>query len=256
MVIENFSIYLNFYVIILLVSIILDKIFRFLFPPHCLACGRPGNFFCSSCQQKIKFLTNQICPVCGYPALGGKTHFSCQTRYSLDGLSSVFAYALPFSLAVKKVKYYPFVFAAIKELVSLTLPYLEEREDFLPLRCFLKKKPVLVPIPLSRSRFFWRGYNQAEIMAEILGEKWSLPVAKKALLRVKETAPQSFLSSNLRQKNIRGAFKVNDQWRRYVPKFPVLLVDDIWTTGATMRTAANVLKRAGIPQVWGLTFCR
>ena len=98
--------------------------------------------------------------------------------------------------------------------------------------------------------------EQAEIMAGILGEKWSLPVAKKALLRVKETAPQSFLSSNLRQKNIRGAFKVNDQWRRYVPKFPVLLVDDIWTTGATMRTAANVLKRAGIPQVWGLTFCR
>ena len=242
-------------------SIIPDWLLNLLFPPYCLICGKRGSYLCQECREKLTVVNYQICPVCGRPALLGKTHPRCQSRYSLDGLFSVFSYRSSFSLAVKKAKYQPFLFAAIRELVSPILPYLKKEKDFAFLREVLEKeRPLLVPIPLSYARFRWRGYNQTRIIAMILGEEWQLPLADDLLIRIKKTGSQSLLSRKERQRNLKEAFAINYQSavfrgdRNALP--PILLVDDIWTTGATMRTAANVLKRAGFPLVWGLTLCR
>jgi len=235
-------------------SIILDWLLNFLFPPRCLICQARGSYFCPACQKKIVFLPSQICPVCGQAILGGRAHKHCQTKYSLNGLSNVFSYSPPLREAIKRIKYKPHLFDAISELVRLAIPHFEKDDGFIFLREFLMKKPIIVPIPLFPRRYRERGYNHAQIIAQSLARKWHLRLENDLLIRVKDTRPQSFLKAEERAKNIKGAFAVNGRRRKTPP--PILLVDDIWTTGATMRIAGNVLKRAGFPAVWGLTLCR
>jgi len=237
-----------------MMSIILDWLLNFLFPPRCLICQTRGGYFCPACREKLAFLSCQICPVCGQAALGGRVHGHCQTKYSLDGLSNMFSYSSPLREAIKKVKYKPYLFNAIDELARLAIPHFKKDDDFILLREFLAKKPIVVPIPLFPRRYRERGYNHAQIIARSLAQEWRLQLENDLLVRVKNTRPQSFLKAKERAKNIKGAFAVNGRHKGKHP--PVLLVDDIWTTGATMRTAGNVLRRAGFPAVWGLTLCR
>jgi len=233
-------------------SIILDWLLNFLFPPRCLICQARGGYFCSACQGKLVFLSCQICPVCGQAAFGGRVHKHCQTKYSLDGLSNIFSYSSPLREAIKRVKYKPYLFDAIGELARLAIPYFEKNDDFILLRKFLAKKPIIVPIPLFSRRYRERGHNHARIIAQSLAQEWHLWLKDDLLVRVKDTHPQYSLPPKERKKNLKGAFGVRNRKNL----LPILLVDDIWTTGATMRAAANVLKRAGFSEVWGLTLCR
>ena len=237
-----------------MVSIILDWLLNFLFPPRCLICQTKGGYFCPGCQGKLVFLSCQVCPVCGQATLDGRVHEYCQTKYSLNGLSNIFSYSSPLREAIKRVKYKPYLFDAISELARLAIPHFEKDDDFILLREFLAKKPIIVPIPLFSRRYRERGYNHARIIAQSLAQEWHLRLEDDLLVRVKNTRPQSFLKAEERAKNIKSAFAVNRRRREKSP--PILLVDDIWTTGATMRTAGNVLKRAGFPEAWGLTLCR
>jgi len=235
-------------------SIILDRLLNFLFPPRCLICQTKGGYFCPVCRGKLVFLSCQVCPVCEQPILGGRVHEHCQTKYSLNGLSNIFSYSSPLREVIKRVKYKPYLFDAISELARLAIPYFEKDDGFVLLREFLAKNPIIVPIPLFPRRYRERGYNHAQIIARSLAQEWRLRLENDLLVRVKDTRPQSFLKAEERAKNIKGAFAVNGRHRKKPP--PILLVDDIWTTGATMCTAGNVLKRAGFPEVWGLTICR
>ena len=116
---------------------------------------------------------------------------------------------------------------------------------------FLKKQKVdlLIPIPLHRFRRWKRGYNQAEILAEELGKRTGIPVAKRLLIRSKRTTPQKELDNRLRRKNIDHAFQVKNQ----IMAKKVVLIDDIYTTGSTIDEAARTLKRAGVQEVGFLT---
>lgn len=118
----------------------------------------------------------------------------------------------------------------------------------------IKKKPVLVPVPLHRLRERRRGFNQAEILGKILAEAWSLPFLPDLLIRQKKTEPQYKLEGKERKDNVRGAFNLG--YKLSAKSYKLLLFDDVWTTGATMRTCGNLLKRAGARFVWGLTLAR
>jgi predicted amidophosphoribosyltransferase len=112
---------------------------------------------------------------------------------------------------------------------------------------------LVVPIPLHRSKYTQRGFNQARALAEYaLGflrkthPGWRLTLANSALMRHRSTESQTGLTSHARRTNVRGAFTVSN------PKS----VDDIFTTGATARAAAHVLVRAGAASVWVATLAR
>jgi len=231
-----------------------DSFLNFLFPPRCLICQTRGSYLCPACRKKLVFLSCQVCPVCEQPILGGRVHEHCQTKYSLNGLSNIFSYSSPLREAIKRVKYKPYLFDAISELARLAIPHFEKDDDFILLREFLAKKPIIVPIPLFSRRYRERGYNHAQIIAQSLAQEWRLRLENNLLVRIKDTRPQYSLPSKERKKNLKGAFVVKRRRKKSPP--PVLLVDDIWTTGATMRTAGNILKRAGFSEVWGLTLCR
>lgn len=230
-----------------------EIILNFLFPRRCVSCGKVGAYLCPHCLSKIILVETPICPVCERPAIGGATHPVCQTRYSLDGLISISAYDGPMRIAIKRLKYRPWISDLGENLVSLIIFYLREKNlaDWL-----ISGKVVLVPVPLYKDRQRERGFNQSEILGKLLAQKLSLSFWAGLLLRNRNTKPQAELKGKERQENIKNAFAVNHNSQFIIHNSNILLIDDIWTTGSTLRTCAQVLKRAGFKRVWALTLAR
>lgn len=108
----------------------------------------------------------------------------------------------------------------------------------------------IVPIPLHNIRRRQRGYNQSEVLAVSMSQLTGIPVRTDVLFRIKKTKPQKQLDRRKRFLNLSGAFAVSAYWK---PPENVLLVDDIYTTGATLQKAAKMLKLAGCRNVYFLT---
>jgi ComF family protein len=224
-----------------------------IFPKKCLGCGKTGGYFCSDCLNLISLDPARICPVCERPSLGGFTHPGCLRPSSLDGLTAVFAYKGLIKKAIKKLKY-KFVSDLTSDLIELFLSFCGEDKAFSDF-C-QQKKVFLVPIPLHSSRLRWRGFNQAELLGKMITENLGIVFLPDLLIRTKKTKPQVDLNEEERQKNILGAFSVNPNWKLEIENWKFVLFDDVWTSGATLREAAKVLKRNGAKKVWGLTMAR
>jgi len=113
------------------------------------------------------------------------------------------------------------------------------------------KALVVVPIPLHANKQKQRGYNQATLLAQSFCEITRLQLHQRGLERIRATEAQFGLSASDREKNLAMAFKLGSEFRHHHPTKPVLLLDDIYTTGATARSAAQTLEKLGIP-VYGL----
>jgi ComF family protein len=113
---------------------------------------------------------------------------------------------------------------------------------------------VVMPIPLHRSRLHLRGFNQALLLAARIGEAFSMPVCFDNLFRTRPTRPQVELSGPDRVRNVAGAFSLARV--DAVKNRSILLIDDVFTTGATINECAKVLKQAGATRVMALTLAR
>lgn len=110
----------------------------------------------------------------------------------------------------------------------------------------------LVPVPLYFYRENWRGFNQAEEMANVVGKKMKIG-AKGVLRRKRKTKQQSLiLGRDMREKNVKGAFEVRKNFKKKLKGKKILLVDDVFTSGADMRECTKMLKKGGVGVVWGL----
>jgi competence protein ComFC len=110
----------------------------------------------------------------------------------------------------------------------------------------------LIPVPLHFYRENWRGFNQAEEIAKVVGEKMNVPVFN-VLVRKRKTKQQSLLANKKeREENIKGAFEIRKEDKKLMKGKKVLLVDDVFTSGADMRECTKILKKAGVEVVWGL----
>ena len=111
---------------------------------------------------------------------------------------------------------------------------------------------AIVPVPIHPSRRRTRGFNQAEILAKIVGNRLGIPVRTDLLKRTRKTLPQKELSAGERLKNLSGAFRAEEmppEIRR------VLLIDDIYTTGSTIEACTRTLKTAGAEAVYFVVIC-
>lgn len=229
---------------------------NFLFPQRCVSCGKLGSYICPDCFVGIKTIDTPICPVCTKPAIHGLTHPQCQGRLRLDGLVCLFAYQGPVRAALKKIKFSS-IFDLLPELASLAREEIEENEVLY--NFFVEEKPLVVPIPLHWFRENERGFNQSAFFGKHIAQNWNLSFREDLLIREKYTPPQTKLKKKERKSNIQGVFKINKKMplNILISKYPnILLIDDIWTTGATLREAGRVLKRARAKKVWGLTIAR
>lgn len=224
----------------------------FIFPKRCLGCGRIGKYFCENCRSAIKIIVQNeaICPVCEKPAIDGATHPRCQTRYTLDGLTSFFRYDGIIRQAIKSLKY-RYVSDLAQEFTSL-IP----DSFFNELTKLRTNELTLLPIPLHPSRQRFRGFNQAEVLGRILAKRLAMSVNIEVLKRIRKTTPQVEMKDReKRLQNMKDVFSVNNS-SFDIHHSHIVLFDDVFTTGATMRAAANVLKRAGVTSVWAVTMAR
>jgi len=226
-----------------------------LFPKICLGCGSQGEYFCTECKQKIR-KTYQICPICSKPSPFGRTHNFCLSKFSLEGLFSFFAYGGIIREAVHKLKY-KLVTDLEQEFWRLIKDEIGKKEiEMTVLNQNLKKeKPTVVPIPLYWYKQNLRGFNQSSLFGKRIAGHFKLQFSDKLLVRRNNSVSQTKLTKEEREKNIKGIFSISPNLlTSYLPN--VLLVDDVWTTGSTMKEAARVLKEAGVKKVWGLTVAR
>jgi ComF family protein len=210
----------------------------------------------------MKLLPYLKCPVCERPAIDGATHPKCRTEYTIDGLTSFFRYDGIVKKAIKKIKY-RYVSDSVSELISCT-----PTSSFSILTKLLSSKPLsffFVPIPLHPSRYRDRGFNQAEVIARALEKRLNIPVKKNVLIRTKKTTPQvEMKDQKKRLANMKDVFVVRESSTMKQPALPagglnnvtIILVDDVFTTGATLRSAASALKHSGVKFVWGLTIAQ
>lgn len=164
---------------------------------------------------------------------------------------SLFPYAGIVQRAIKETKY-RFAYRVITDLLDNT-----NIDRVIEWTQKLGRDTILiVPIPLHTSRQYIRGFNQSKIIAHCIGKQLNTPIQDTMLVRIKKTLPQvNMKNRSERLRNMRDVFEIGDA-HIFKCYSVVLLVDDVCTTGATMRSAAAVIKRSGVPTVWGLTIAQ
>lgn len=239
----------------------LTVLLDWLYPPRCRHCREPidedEDYFCPGCRGKIRLLSHPLCTRCGRPFLdtAGEDHLcgSCLTRAPRFQMARAWACypgeeseAHPLREVVQRFKY--------GRKVSLGKP-LGRLMAGGTSDCFQGRSlDTIIPVPLHPKRLRWRGFNQAVILAREVARLWDLPVDPFVLLRSTETPPQTQLSEEERRKNMRGAFSLHPG--RSVQGKRLLLVDDIYTSGATVNECSRTLIRAGAREVYVLTLAR
>ena len=230
----------------------LSYLLDLIFVPLCPICRGPlkdSGPFCEGCLRTIRRALPPICPQCGLPfpegteghlcgdCLSGKYRFLLHRSYGIydGGLRE----------AIHRLKYGGDLLL-VEPLGELLLEACEDlRDDGIDL---------LIPVPLHPRRLRERGFNQSLLLARHLSRRLGLLCEAEVLVKVKDTPSQTSLSPAERQRAVRGAFKVMKGER--IREKRVLLVDDVFTTGATVNEASRVLLRAGAKEVLVITLAR
>jgi len=224
-----------------------------LFPSLCLNCGREGTYLCYDCASLVQVFEDQYCPFCRTPKIvpDGKTCFNCRGSKKLNGLFCAASYENKLVRGIlHQFKYKPqFAKCLARPLASFIITHLQliNQAEF-------PTTGIWVPIPLHIKKAKERGFNQAEELAKELSEQLGGELLPDVLRKTRPTRSQTDLPAKEREKNVEGAFKcVGSQTVRGKK---ILLVDDVFTTGATMEECARVLKAAGAKEVWGVAVAR
>lgn len=225
-----------------------------IFPKFCVGCGKFGSYYCLRCIKEIQ-QGELVCPNCERPSIGGLTHPLCQKKYGLDGLWSLGVYQGGIQKAVKKLKY-RFVTDIAEDLVDLMVEYWAKfGPEFLE---EIKKDQgrgwIVTPVPLHPKREKIRGFNQSALLGKLISKKLGLEY-QDTLVRTRYTKPQAQLKGWDRKNNIKGAFSPSSTIR-YTLNANILLIDDVWTTGSTLKECCYVLKKGGAKKVWAITLAR
>lgn len=211
-----------------------------LLPRRCVSCARLGEDLCADCRAALPLLLGSHCERCGAP-----TAWPVRRCRECSGRRLAFASA---RAAVAYESTVPAVVAAWKERGLRRLAELAADVVSDSLACPVADAVAFIPPDGDRS--VRRGHHPAERLARELGRRWSLPVTE-ALGRTRVPRRQRGLALAERRRNVAGAFTADGP----VPK-RLVLVDDVYTTGATATAAASALRKAGAVRVDVVTFAR
>jgi ComF family protein len=219
---------------------------RLLLPPTCLLCGAGGALGRDLCAECAADLPHNLmaCPGCAIPLAGSQPGLcaECQAQpRSFDHTFAPFRYQSPVDFLIRGLKFEGQLSHA-RLLGELFAAALADRAEPLP--------DCIIPVPLHPRRLRERGFNQALELARAAARRFQIPLLAEGLRRVRYTTPQTRLDAHRRQTNPLGAFAVG-QWETGVR---VALIDDVMTTGSTVRECARVLRAGGASEVevWAL----
>lgn len=223
-----------------------------LLPPRCIACGTVlsgEQGLCPDCFNKIDFIGAPYCPRCGCPyenATQGLCGQCLKEKHPLFRMSrSAYRYTDASKPLILSFKFYD---------KTDNAPVLAQMMHRAGADIFKAGVDVIVPIPLHFSRLLKRRYNQSALLARCLGKLSGVKVNYTSVLRHRHTRPQVEFSGHARVKNVKDAFRVKHPER--IKGKRILLIDDVMTTGSTLRECALVLKKAGAVSIDTLTVAR
>ncbi len=223
----------------------------YIYPKNCLDCKKEGFWLCGDCLKSQLAKNNYSCWYCGGSEVYPGICLNCSIKYNLNGVYILTDYDNKLIReAVIKVKY-----SYLKDIAADLSGILAFYKD-LNLISDNVKGGRLIPVPLFRKREKSRGFNQSRLLAEGFKEILGLKVNDRVLKRVSFIRPQVGLSFPERLKNIKGCYKVdkvelaNDSFKKAV------LVDDVFTTGATIAECSRVLKEAGFSEIYAIILAK
>jgi ComF family protein len=232
---------------------VVDPVLALVFPTSCAACRAPMDHprsgpLCDGCWGTLPRHASGMC-VCGVPLVSAHAGACGRCRRGLSPFergASLGPYDGALRVVIHELKYRG------RRRAAAQLAHRLDGEA--GVREVLGGADVLVPVPLHPRRRRERGFNQAELLAAELGRRAAVPVAAEVLVRRADTASQAGLTAARRRANVAGAFAVRHRSR--VAGRIVVLVDDVYTTGATARACARALRDAGAAEVRLLTVAR
>ncbi len=210
---------------------------------RCVVCGTLCHEgpLCPECRQELKPRTGGYCPRCGrHFGEDDDTPHLCASCRSIPPPWNALGFHGAHEGLLRELVL-TFKFRQGLHLTALLRDMTEQAFS----RMDAPQPELIVPVPLHRRRLVWRGYNQSLELSRGITKRHHIPLSTKALLRTRNTIPQTQLEAEERRKNIRGAFKADEE----VQGKSVLLVDDVLTTGATLEECAKTLHRAGASAV-------
>lgn len=252
-----------------------DFVLDLIFPVQCIGCGKEGAWLCANCFRKLNFKVKQYCLHCKKENRYGEFCPDCKSLYYLNGIWIAGDY--DDKIIAKLIKSLKYHFAQdinlmLGKFLSLFLQNLinqyrltslnqqhgqlwRQMENLpkLPQPFLDLKSTLIIPVPLHKKRKRWRGFNQALGLATVVANSFGLKVNQENLIRIKHKKPQAKLSEIERKKNIQNCFawqgdKLTGQ--------PIILIDDVTTTGSTLNECAKVLKQNHAGEVWGLVVAK
>lgn len=226
---------------------LLNILLNFIFPSKCPVCSnKPENHaynpICTACWRSIKRYTGPACSICGLPAVSSAATI-CEACIKNKP---------PFAKAV----YYGIYEGVLKESIHL-LKFKGIKRLSSPLCRLLSDISVpetdgIIPVPMHPKRLKQRGFNQTAVIGHRLSKKIKAPLMPDVLIKVKDTPPQTDITGKERLKNVRNAFAAEKK----INGLNLLLVDDVITTGATVRECSQTLLEAGAKSVVVIAIAR
>ena len=219
--------------------------------PGCAAAVADGHALCPRCWSTVRFIEPPLCPVYGTPF----AHDLGATIVSAEAMAD----PPPFRRARSATVYGDVSRKLMHQLKYHDRPHVAEAMAIAMHRAgreLVSDQPLVVPVPLHRWRLWRRKFNQAALLAARVARLAGLEHDPMILARVKPAHTQVGLTLTQRKENVRGAFRVPNEMRARIAGRNVLLVDDVYTSGATAKAATRALLRAGAACVDVLTFAR
>lgn len=227
-----------------------------LFPRHCPLCGKLvpyGSFIHKNCHNELPWIHSPVCMRCGKPVSSATQEYCYDCRVfpkSFRRGTALFLYNKKTRPVMSAFKYQNKRILAdffVQELLAYRLSLLESFGI-----------NAVVPIPIHKNKYKKRGYNQAALLSARLASSLNLSHYPDMLIRSVDTLPQKQFSPQARLNNLKKAFFFNSRYDKLLSQttsLSVLLVDDIYTSGATMEACTRILLEAGISEVYILSIC-
>ena len=223
----------------------------FLYPAKCRACDdflgvAPVPYICTNCWQDVQFLEPPWCDICGTPGVDGLCDACAISPPRYGKLRTIALYQTTLQQAIHLFKF--------EKKKAFARHLIQLMNAHIPSDCSIAGYDFVLPIPIHKKRLRERGFNQATLLADGLAKVEGVPVLTDVLVRKRHTVAQSSLDSAARQQNIVGAFEVRNP--NIISGKQLLVVDDVFTTGATIGEAVSELWTADPAEIDVLTLAR